>query len=345
MRFHSSNSDATETWIFNNTRTYRPPEVEAPHGTIVSPKFDTWTLGCVYLEFITWHLLGSDAVSKASFESDGQMYESFTTARKSDDDRFAPCEDKFFYRRRKYWKNDVKVNASTKNKPSYRQRQYWNNDVKVKSSVKKWINCLRENPNASSAIKDVLDLVENHMLVISPVHRCAMRMVEKRLKSVLRKCTKNTKYSEPDLRGSTKTPMIAPRWTEKSSKYGSLDKVVNATFMSVDSQSNPDLEYINRKLGGGFQHPQSQSLHQLVEVAIGHLSPLRNNRSREDDNNHNNDDDNYNDDNINNSNNDDNDDYDDNNNDDDIKSVIPNGGHVNEAKLRRTMFPSSGWGA
>ncbi|KAK2752915.1 protein kinase domain-containing protein [Colletotrichum kahawae] len=245
MRFHSSNSDATETWIFNNTRTYRPPEVEAPHGTIVSPTFDTWTLGCVYLEFITWHLLGYDAVSEESFQMpDGQRYESFTTARKSDDDGFAPREDKFFYRRRKYWKNDVK-----------------------------WIKYLRENPDASLAVKDVLDLVEHHMLVISPTRRYDMQMVEKRLKNICRKCNKEAEYSRPDPRGSKKPAMIAPRWTEESSKYGRLDKAPNATFMSMNSRSNPDLEYLNRTLGGEFGHPGSQSLHQHVGVANGYLSP------------------------------------------------------------------------
>lgn len=42
---------------------YRPPECDLQHGTI-DRSYDIWTLGCLYLEFITWLLGGWDLVQK-----------------------------------------------------------------------------------------------------------------------------------------------------------------------------------------------------------------------------------------------------------------------------------------
>jgi serine/threonine protein kinase len=39
-------------WI-PNTPTYRAPETELDDSSI-TPSYDIWTLGCVYLEFLTW---------------------------------------------------------------------------------------------------------------------------------------------------------------------------------------------------------------------------------------------------------------------------------------------------
>jgi serine/threonine protein kinase len=45
------------------TPTYRPPECDMDHG-LISRSFDIWSLGCVYLEFITWYLGGWKFLSK-----------------------------------------------------------------------------------------------------------------------------------------------------------------------------------------------------------------------------------------------------------------------------------------
>jgi hypothetical protein len=66
--------------------------------------YDIWTLGCVFLEFITWHLLGSDAVRsredkeghERGFKApDGEEREDFYTSRQRDDDTELR-DDKFF---------------------------------------------------------------------------------------------------------------------------------------------------------------------------------------------------------------------------------------------------------
>jgi serine/threonine protein kinase len=42
-----------------NSPTYRPPECDMP-GKVIRRSYDIWTLGCLYLEFVTWLLGGRD---------------------------------------------------------------------------------------------------------------------------------------------------------------------------------------------------------------------------------------------------------------------------------------------
>ncbi|KAJ4246834.1 hypothetical protein NW762_013386 [Fusarium torreyae] len=103
MRFHSSiDTDYTRIRNVGYSRTYRPPEMDGSGGTQVSQKYDIWTLGCVFLEFITWHLLGSDAVrpskegcGRGFVAPDGQVREDFGTSRQRDDNAVVR-HDKFF---------------------------------------------------------------------------------------------------------------------------------------------------------------------------------------------------------------------------------------------------------
>lgn len=43
------------------TPTYRPPECDL-NDERISNSWDVWSLGCVWLEFVTWYLLGSEGV-------------------------------------------------------------------------------------------------------------------------------------------------------------------------------------------------------------------------------------------------------------------------------------------
>jgi serine/threonine protein kinase len=62
-QFHSSESrfDASSSPL-GFSGTYRAPEINALHGRIISRTYDTWTLGCLYLEFVSWYLTGWDGV-------------------------------------------------------------------------------------------------------------------------------------------------------------------------------------------------------------------------------------------------------------------------------------------
>lgn len=49
------------------TGLYRAPEMDL-NGSKISPKYDIWSLGCVFLEFCIWYLRGSQGLAKFSYD-------------------------------------------------------------------------------------------------------------------------------------------------------------------------------------------------------------------------------------------------------------------------------------
>lgn len=68
--FETSERKAKGIDTTNRTGTgrYEPPEIELYQPQTISRKYDSWSLGCVLLEFVIWLLHGSDG--QASFEKE-----------------------------------------------------------------------------------------------------------------------------------------------------------------------------------------------------------------------------------------------------------------------------------
>lgn len=75
--FHGNNTHPKKSVPV--TQAYRPPEHDLQGE--VSSASDIWSLGCVYLEFVTWVLQDGDGVTQ------------FLSERKSDDSQFYPEEE------------------------------------------------------------------------------------------------------------------------------------------------------------------------------------------------------------------------------------------------------------
>lgn len=164
MRFHAegSNKDTT-TGRIGCTRTYRAPEVMLMQR--VSQKYDVWSLGCVFLEFISCYLVGYEATRGVSFKGiDGRDYQSFDTVRLEEDyiDPGIP-EDKYFLY-----------------KPGVHK-------VEVKTSVRKWFSYLHAQGRCSDALHDFLDVLQEHMLLPNPKSRWSIEKLLKRLTAILHK--------------------------------------------------------------------------------------------------------------------------------------------------------------
>ncbi|KAK3321328.1 hypothetical protein B0T19DRAFT_263775 [Cercophora scortea] len=112
------------------TATYRAPEFDL-RGGFISRASDIFSLGCMYLEFVTWYLEGWESVSQTFVEA------------RSDVDVHGINSDVFFH------------------------IEGLNSDAEravIKPQVIDWINRLKANPRCSYYILMFLDLIENDML-------------------------------------------------------------------------------------------------------------------------------------------------------------------------------------
>ncbi|KAK2774507.1 protein kinase [Colletotrichum kahawae] len=162
-RFHSQRSvserASQRTVGFSNT--YRAPEIDLKTG--VNQHYDIWTLGCLYLEFITWFMGGwedVDGVSVLRLEEDRLI---------NKDADWIP-EDNFFRL----------THGSTK--------------ACLKDCVRTWISNLHTHPNCTEYIHQFLDFVENDMLRIEKKERVDCSEVVNTLHGLLALCRKNESF-------------------------------------------------------------------------------------------------------------------------------------------------------
>lgn len=142
------------------TETYRAPEFDMPHGKI-SRSSDIFSLGCVFLEFVTWYMEGHHSAS-----------EDFATQR-MEFERESGFETDTFFR--------VEDQSGSK-------------FAVIKSGVKMWIQKLRQRPDCSNYINDFLELIESHMLEPEPRNRWDSCQVVRRLEAISQVCRTDTSY-------------------------------------------------------------------------------------------------------------------------------------------------------
>ncbi|KAI0153422.1 hypothetical protein BJ166DRAFT_616600 [Pestalotiopsis sp. NC0098] len=143
--------------------TYRAPELDMHLGT--SRKYDIWSLGCLFLEFISWFLRGFDATRPRAFQKKSSVI-TFQDARINDDVPFGTPykEDKFF---------------NLRQAPGI-----GNSHAVVKTSVLEWMRDLRQMDQCSEPMRSFLDLIESDMLVPDPMERKSMSEIHASLKRI-----------------------------------------------------------------------------------------------------------------------------------------------------------------
>lgn len=158
-RFHRLGSRSKdEASKVMGSATYTPPEISL--NIPVSRAYDIWSLGCIYLEFITWLLEGSAAV-----------YD-FSTARgeigidELDDDTFFSL------------------------RTPEGQRSY----AEVRAGVLTWMERLRQNERCFGMIRDLLDLIAQKMLRIEVKDRIDSVGLKSKLKDILARAERDTPY-------------------------------------------------------------------------------------------------------------------------------------------------------
>ncbi|TVY41416.1 Triple functional domain protein [Lachnellula subtilissima] len=150
-RFESRSRQDPKT--ISGSPTYAPPEIAL--GKPVSRAYDIWSLGCIFLEFITWLLEGS------------QGFKDFNAA------RMLLAEDNIIT-------DDIYFTLITPTDPPNAPPE-----AVVREGVLKWIGRLRQNSRCSEMSLSFLDLIEQSMLKIDSSRRISAQLLVTKIRQML----------------------------------------------------------------------------------------------------------------------------------------------------------------
>lgn len=147
------------------TATYRAPEFDTPHGKI-SRASDIFSLGCVFLEFVTWYLLGWHAVDE------------LFPAYRLDKDIHGFLSDTFF-------------SIGDSEMPE------------IKPKVREWIRELRKSDRCNPCILQFLDAIEGKMLHPDPKGRIKSGPLVRELELLTTTCRRDSSYYKEEAHASS----------------------------------------------------------------------------------------------------------------------------------------------
>ncbi|KAI1477292.1 kinase-like protein [Daldinia eschscholtzii] len=147
------------------TETYRAPEFDLPNGKI-SRASDIFGLGCVFLEYVTWFLLGSESVT-----------ETFPNVR-LEQDIYAFESDTFF---------NIRTDGEGSNPRPF-----------IKESVKKWILRLQNHDDCTWYLHQLLEVIRDKMLAPERKERIQILPLIKEMDVLRQTCERDGSfYLEP----------------------------------------------------------------------------------------------------------------------------------------------------
>ncbi|KAM7212536.1 Protein kinase-like domain containing protein [Rhypophila decipiens] len=184
-RMHNVHTGISRPRRLAGTATYRPPECDIP-GEPISRAYDMWTLGCVYLEFVTWLLLGPEAVSKAfpQARSEGLFLTQQANEPGIDDDSFFMLE------------------VDSKGKQHIK--------AEIKPAVKTYFRQLRADPACSGPILGLLGVIEKGMLVPNAAQRLDASACVALLEEILERMDRDSLSRSLSKRLNSNAPLTSP---------------------------------------------------------------------------------------------------------------------------------------
>ncbi|PCD44661.1 hypothetical protein AU210_000118 [Fusarium oxysporum f. sp. radicis-cucumerinum] len=203
-RSHSKshvNADA----IYGYTMTYQPPDsLIQPE---VSQKYDVWSLGCVFLEFVSWFLLGDHAA-----------VDEFPHSRMMKLGNGIVSSDRFFC-----------INSKGRSKSE--------RSAMVKPAVIRWITTLHKIDSCPESIHDFLDLIRWKMLVPNPPQRSNCKQVRTVLDEIYEKCRGKIVYATEAFEYKPRKPVSKGAdlltWLRTSSTVRSQSKIENNSLQKI----------------------------------------------------------------------------------------------------------------
>ncbi len=186
--------------------TYEPPECKLHRP--VSRAYDIWSLGCLYLEFITWLLKGSAEI------------EGFSDFRGRSGSRSKGLNDDYFF-------TIIRISNVE-------------SDAVVRGEVIEWVNQLHQHEKCSALIHDLLDLIMKDVLLTDASKRIDARWLKHKLNSCLNKAKSDKIYllrpvpREPKLSSearskSTSTVLDVPQTSSRKVTFVRQDRPLPLT--------------------------------------------------------------------------------------------------------------------
>jgi len=225
-RFHGrdSRSKVPPDGILSSP-TYEPPECKL--GLPVSRAYDIWSLGCLYLEFITWLLKGSS-------EIDG-----FSNFRGRDSPTSGVNDDRFF----------------TMEKDGH--------DASVREEVMTWIGDLRCHERCSELIHDLLDLTVKELLIIDSKKRGNAAWLFQQLKMCLQSAETDDDYllkpvpreQKPPNERTRSTPAVLEPPRPQGKRISFSDPPINRPASKTQVNHDPK-DLLLRKMGTPNYRPK-----------------------------------------------------------------------------------------
>ena len=156
-RFHGRDSrSGIDPRKVAGTLTYEPPECTT--GKSVSRVYDIWSMGCLYLEFITWLMEGNNKIDE------------FANARGKPGAYAEVSDDNFFTVINEY------------------------QEVEVREGVVQWVDGLHAHTNCSQLIHDLLDFIMEHMLKVDPSERIEAKGLKEKIEELVASAELSDEY-------------------------------------------------------------------------------------------------------------------------------------------------------
>lgn len=174
--------------------TYEPPEchIHLP----VSRAYDLWSLGCLFLEWVSWMLNGWQAIddfSRSRLEQSLIM------------NKDGIISDDYF------WSLIIEGNSRT---------------ARVREGVEQWVLNLRAHPRCSQLMHDLLSIIMEDLLCIFPSERSNAARLNDNLLNLLTRAETDYEYAfEPCSRG--------PKASEASQRHSSTTVTINNRDLSL----------------------------------------------------------------------------------------------------------------
>jgi serine/threonine protein kinase len=168
-RFHRRESRSkVDPKTVNATPTYEPPEctLEKP----VSRAYDIWSMACLYLEFVTWLLEGTQAINDFADARD-ERGEPFLT---TNDKRYTIVSDDNFFT---ILRDEDNIRSAV-----------------VREAVVQWVERLHMHSNCSKMLHELLDLVMDDLLRPYSSQRIDSTCLKKKMRTILDKAKSSPDY-------------------------------------------------------------------------------------------------------------------------------------------------------